>query len=100
MAKSLHDETFFVMGISFWLEGKLLDQEEIESLFNLVDSCNRYMERTTKAIKKERVSLDGFTSQDKLIFSRLYDSEKLNKELGRQLREEIEKGMKKANTNK
>ncbi len=95
MAKLLHDETFFVMGISLWLEGNLPDQEEIEVLFNLIDGCNRYMESTTKAIKKGRVSLDGFTSQDKLIFSKLFNSEKLDKEIGRQLREEIEKGMKK-----
>lgn len=94
MAKLLHDETFFVIGISLWLEGNLPDQEEIEQLFNLVDGCNRYMARTTKAIKKGRVSLDGFTIQDKLIFSKLYESKKLDMELGRQLREEIEKGMK------
>jgi len=94
MAKLLHDETFFVIGISLWLEGNLPNQEEIEQLFNLVDGCNRYMARTTKAIKKGRVSLDGFTVQDKLIFSKLYESEKLDMELGRQLREEIEKGMK------
>jgi len=95
--KALHDETIFVGGIGLWLSGGLPDQKEIEELFDLVKGCNRYMERTIKAIRKGRVSLNGFTSQDKEIFSKLFDSEKLNKELGRQLKEEIEKGMSKSN---
>jgi len=92
MAKLLRKESCFAGTLGLWLSGQLSDDQkkELEQMFSLdygglVNACNRYMQRTTKAIKKGYMSLDGFTLKDADCFGSLLNSEKLDKGLQSEL---------------
>ena len=92
MAKLLKNESCFAGTLGLWLSDKISDDQkkELQSMFSLdygglVNACNRYMKRTTKAIKKGKMSLDGFTIKDAECFGSLLSSEKLDKELQSEL---------------
>jgi len=92
MKKLLKNESCFVGSLGMWLSDKLTDdqQQELETMFQLdygglVNACNRYMERTIKAIKKGYMSLEGFTVADADAFAKLFNSDKLDKRLRNEL---------------
>jgi hypothetical protein len=92
MAKLLRKESCFAGTLGLWLSGQLSDDQkkELEQMFSLdygglVNACNRYMSRTTKAIKKGYMSLEGFTLKDADCFGSLLNSEKLDKALQSEL---------------
>ena len=92
MAKLLRKESCFAGTLGLWLSGQLSDDQkkELEQMFSLdygglVNACNRYMQRTTKAIKKGYMSLDGFTLKDADCFGSLLNSEKMDKALQSEL---------------
>lgn len=97
MAKSLHEEAYYVEKLVLGLLGKLPEDEQrdFEVLFDLVYEGNRYMERTTKAIRKKKVSLSGFTESDKEVFSSLLGILKLDGELRRRFKDELENALRK-----
>jgi len=88
MKKLLKDEACFVKTLGLWLSDQVSDdqKEELEQMFSLdygglVNACNRYMQRTTKAIKKGYMSLDGFNLKDADCFGLLLSAEKLDNTL-------------------
>lgn len=88
MARLLKNEAYFVKTIGLWLSDEMPDSQkkELEQMFKLdygglVNACNRYMQRTTKAIMKKKMSLDGFTLEDANCFASLLSSDKLDKDL-------------------
>ena len=88
MKRLLKEEACFAGTLGLWLSDQVSDDQkkELEEMFRLdygglVNACNRYLQRTTKAIKKKKMSLDGFTLKDADCFGSLLNSEKLNKEL-------------------
>ena len=92
MKKLLKNEACFASTLGLWLSGQLTDDQkkELEEMFTLdygglVKACNRYMQRTTKAIKKGYMTLDGFTVEDAESFGSLLSSEKLDKNLQTEL---------------
>ena len=92
MAKLLKNEACFAGTLGLWLSDQVSDdqKEELEEMFKLdygglVNACNRYLLRTTKAITKHKMSLEGFTLKDADCFGSLLNSEKLDKELQREL---------------
>lgn len=84
----LKNEACFAGALGMWLSDKLPNEQkkELETMFNLdygglVNACNRYMERTIKAIKKGYMSLEGFTVSDADSFAKLFNSDKLDRKL-------------------
>ena len=98
MAKKLKNEACFASALGIWLSDQLTDNQraELEQMFSLdyggLDkACNRYMQRTIKAIRKGLLSADGFTAEDLASFARLLSSEKLDSALQTQLKNELQK---------
>jgi len=90
--KLLKDEACFASTLGLWLSGLLTDDQkkELETMFQLdygglVNACNRYMERTSRAIKRGYMSMDGFTVADADAFAKLLNSDKLDKRLRNEL---------------
>ena len=88
MAKLLKNEACFAGTLGLWLSDRVSDDQkrELEQMFSLdygglVNACNRYMQRTAKAIKKGYMSLEGFTLKDADCFGSLLSSEKLDNSL-------------------
>jgi hypothetical protein len=92
MKKMLKNEACFAKTLGLWLSDQISDDQkkELQDMFSLdygglVNACNRYMRRTTKAIKKGYMTLDGFTVEDAESFGSLLSSEKLDKNLQTEL---------------
>ena len=98
MDKLLKNESHFAGMLGFWLSGKVSKEQkrELEQMFRLDynglnAACNRYMERTIKALDKEILSLEGFSVLDDEKFSVLLNSERLNRNLQKKLFRMIQK---------
>ena len=92
MKKLLKDEACFAGTLGLWLSDKLADDQkkELETMFQLdygglVNACNRYMQRTIRAIKRGYMSIEGFTQHDAECFGRLFNSDKLDVKLRNEL---------------
>ncbi len=86
--KFLKDETCFAGNLGRWLSDELSEKQkkEVEQMFALdhggiVAACNRYMRRTIRAIKRVRVSLDGFDQKSAENFSKLLNCSRLDAQL-------------------
>ena len=84
----LKNEAKFAENLGQMLSDDLIEEQkrEVETLFTLdhggiVKACNRYMQRTIKAIKKGYISLDVFSIKDAEAFSELFNSNKLDEKL-------------------
>lgn len=92
MRNFLKDESTFAATMALYASDDLSPEQkkEVEQLFTMdhggiVAACNRYMERLIKAIKKGKISLEGFTVGDGYKFSLLLNNEKLSSELRTEL---------------
>lgn len=90
--KLLKNETIYVENMSRFVSGQGLtefEKKEIETLFEeeggVVAACNRYMERTIKCIKKQNMSMDGFTVEHAMRWKKLFDNDKLSLKLRTEL---------------
>ena len=88
MKKLLKNESAFAGTLGLWLSDQISDDQkkELQAMFSLdygglINACNRYLKRTTKAIRKGYMSLDGFTMKDAENFGALLSSEKLDGQL-------------------
>lgn len=86
--KFLKNETCFAGNLGKWLSDELPDKQkkEVEQMFTLdhggiVAACNRYMQRTIRAIKRVRVSLDGFDQKSAENFNKLLNCSRLDARL-------------------
>lgn len=86
--KFLKNETCFAGNLGKWLSNELPDKQkkEVEQMFTLdhggiVAACNRYMQRTIRAIKRVHVSLDGFDQKSAENFNKLLNCSRLDAHL-------------------
>ena len=103
--RKLSKETVFVGFLGKWLSEEFPEEQrlELDQLFGLqsgkfVADCNRYMERTAKAVEKGLLSLEGFSPLHEEIFRRLLNSSRLDRELQRRLRDAIQKKLDELNS--
>lgn len=92
MAKLLKNEACFAGTLGLWLSDQISEDQkkELETMFQLdygglVAACNRYIQRTIKAIRKGYMSMDDFTIEDAEKFRVLIDSPKLDGNLQSEL---------------
>jgi hypothetical protein len=84
--KFLANESDLACTLGRWLTDDSIpaeQKEEIATLFQLdyggiVPFCNKYLDRTIRAIKRGHVSLEGFTEKDAECFAKLTGCEKLD----------------------
>lgn len=88
----LKDEAFFAEQLGRSLSPDLPEEEKriIKIRYGLdygglSNFANGYLKRLTKAIRKGRVSMEGFTVKDAESFSGILSSEKLDKKLQSEL---------------